>query len=83
MNSFKDGLSPDRSPCKDIRLQRARDFWIGLSELLDNVGETHRGLLEGLKVEYEDILSREPIDLNKVDSLTAEAAILLLGNRKF
>ena len=78
-----DGLSLGRTCYDDPRLQKVLIFWKGVSEYLSEAGETHRGLLEGLKAELDDVLSREPVDLNRIDSLTAEAAIILCGRKLF
>jgi hypothetical protein len=65
-------------------LQNAMEFWAWYEAQLDTLGETHmRADLLGLYAEYQDAVSRTPIDLGRVESLTAQAALRLLGKRKF
>ncbi len=78
-----DGLSSGPALRDDTRVQNARAFWAGVLECLGDAEEAHRGLLEGLHAEFQDAAGRRPIDLNRVDSITAQAAILLSGKRFF
>lgn len=65
-------------------LQSAAAFWAGYEVIRESLGETHRGVvLAGLCAEYHDILSREPIDIGRVERLTAEAALRMLGKRNY
>lgn len=76
-------LSPGLSPHQQEHFQKIKDFWGALTKYEDETGETHKGVLEGLRAEVEDILSREPVDLNRLTSLTAEAVLRLTGKRNF
>lgn len=65
-------------------LQNARAFWCWYEVVRSEAEETHVPAgLNGLYGEYQDALNRTPIDLNKIESLTAEAALLLLGKRVY
>lgn len=67
-----------------VILQHAAAFWWWCESILGQPGETHAGaVLDGLCAEYHDVLGREPIDINRVGSLTAEAALWLTGKRTF
>jgi hypothetical protein len=77
-------LSAELPPGTRERLQRAIDFWNALPIRISNEGGTRDGVLEGMRAEFEDLLSSgRPIDLNEVESLTAQAALLFQGRRSF
>jgi hypothetical protein len=78
---FHDPSSGD-PPDREHRLQQVIDFWNGLS-CREDAGETTWGVLEDLQAEVSDCLSREPVDLNLAESLTAYAALLISGELLF
>ncbi len=71
------GLPPGGPDYRD-RLQNVIDFWNAIS-CLDGAGETTPGELEERQAQVSDCLSRRPIDLDRIERLTAEAAMLLTG----
>jgi hypothetical protein len=81
MNDKFAGPSPG-SPDYQCRIQDVIDFWNALS-CLEGAGETTPGELEDRQAQVSDYLSRQPIDLAKIERLTAEAAMLLMGRRFF
>jgi hypothetical protein len=63
-------------------LTNAAAFWKGYESVEDTLRETHAGAsLSGLYAEYQDVMSRTPIDLGRVESLTVQAAWLMVGKR--
>jgi len=77
-NDLSSGDPPDR----DHRLQQVIDFWNGLS-CHGDAGETTWEVLEDLQTQVSDCLSREPVDLERAESLTAYAALLMSGRMVF
>ncbi|MEI7992882.1 MAG: hypothetical protein WCH93_10700 [Actinomycetota bacterium] len=76
--------SPGVSKQASALLQNAREFWKWYEEVKGTSRETHLGAdLSGLYAEYQDVVGRTPIDIGRVESLTAEAALLLLGRRAY
>jgi hypothetical protein len=82
MASHFNGLSPVGLPDHQHRLQQVIDFWNGLSSRAD-AGETTWGVLEDIQTQVSDCLSRDPIDLEEAQSLTAYAALLIFGRTLF
>ena len=79
---YDDEQSPGSTECNSSILKHAWAFWDWYEGIRKTPAGTHVGVvLEGLYAEYRDFLSREPIDLNRVGSLTAEALLLLTGKK--
>lgn len=53
-------------------------FWNALS-CQEDPGETTWGVLDSLRAEVSDCLSRDPADVAQAASLTAKAAALIAG----
>ena len=66
-----------------VRLQAVVDIWDGFEQCAADAEGTQGSVLEGLRAEVQDTLSRNPIDLNRVQSLTAEAVLWTTGRRSF
>jgi hypothetical protein len=72
---------PPASGQPNTRFQNAAAFWAWYEEV-KAAGETLTGgVLDGLLAEYLDILSREPLDIGRVESLTAEALLTVCGKK--
>jgi hypothetical protein len=71
-------LSPGGLPDQQQRLQGVIAFWNALS-CREDAGETTWGVLEELQTQVAECLSAEPPDLAKAESLTAQAALLMVG----
>jgi len=72
------GLSPgDPDPIED-RIRRIVDFWNEL-DCCGEPGATTWGVLEGLRLEVTECLDGAPPDVNKAESLTAYALLLMTG----
>jgi hypothetical protein len=77
MNRFS-SLSPGCPSKIDGWLHHVIEFWNSLS-CLDSPGETTWEVLEVLKNQVSDCLCRHPINRQRVESLTAKAALLMTG----
>jgi hypothetical protein len=75
-------LSPGRPPDYEERLQQVIDFWNAFS-CLEDAGETTWGVLEEIQSAVSECLARDPVDLERVESLTANAALLISGKFLF
>ncbi len=65
-------------------LQNAREFWGWYEGVVREAEETHVPAgLKGLYAEYLDALNPQSFDLNRIESLTAQAAILMQGKRVY
>jgi hypothetical protein len=78
MSGHFSGLSPGVPGDAQQRLQWVIDFWNGLS-CCDDAGETTPGVLEDLQAQVSNCLCSEPVDLERAESITAQAALLLSG----
>lgn len=72
-------LSPDDPDSSGERIRQIAEFWNQL-DVCDDPGKTTWGVLDGLKREVTDCLYRKPPDLNKAESLTAYAMLLMAGS---
>lgn len=77
------GLTSDFTPEQVERFQKVKDFWDKLPSCQGGTEETHWSVLEGLRTEVKMLLDEELVDLNLLESLTAQAAIRLSGKRYF
>ena len=71
-------LSPDGKEALEVRLRQVVDWWNDL-RLGDDPGATTWEVLENLEREVTQCLERRPRDLNKAESLTAYAMLLIAG----
>ena len=74
-------LSPDCPAEQRRRWQDVIAFWNALSCESD-AGETTWGVLEGLQAQVTECLSRDPPDIDRAESLTALAALLITGHEQ-
>jgi hypothetical protein len=65
-----------------MRLQRVIDFWNAFSVSGDS-GQTTPGALEEIQAEVSDCLARGPVDVARIERLTAKAAMLMSGQNLF
>ena len=82
MKNHWNGPPPDDPHERDDRLQMIISFWNGLSVYSD-AGETTWGVLDELRTQVSDRLSRTPADIDVAMSLTALAALLISGQKLF
>jgi len=82
MANHFNGLSPGGPGDREHRLRQVIDFWNRLSCLRD-AGGTTWGVLEEVQAEVSDCLSRERPDLERAESLTAYAGLLISGQLLF
>jgi hypothetical protein len=71
-------LSPDRPQESDARRQQLIEFWNGLRTCGDS-GATTWEVLDALESEVTGCLYRSPRDIDRAESLTAQAALLIVG----
>ena len=72
------GLSPDDPRVTDARCQKVIDFWNALGTGGES-GATTWEVLDRFQNEVTDCLYRNPPDIDRAYSLTAEAALLIAG----
>lgn len=72
------GLSPDNPDPVQERIRQIVDFWNEL-DCCGESGETTWGVLEELRLEVTECLDRTPPCVNKAESLTAYALLLMTG----
>jgi hypothetical protein len=73
-----DGLSPKPDHPGRGRVQHIAEFWNRL-RVCEEIGRTSWEELEPLEREVTECLSREPPDIDRADSLTAKAMLLIVG----
>ena len=78
MGDRLDGLSTDNPDSVEQRIRLVVDFWNQL-DCCGESGATTWGVLEELRLEVTECLDRGPPDLNKAESLTAYAMLLVTG----
>lgn len=71
-------LSPDEPQATDARRQQLIEFWNELRTCGDS-GATTWEVLDALENEVTGCLYRSPPDVDRAESLTAQAALLIAG----
>ena len=71
-------LSPDDPQATDARRQQLIEFWNEL-RTCGNSGATTWEVLESLERQVTECLDHDPPDVGGAESLTARAALLMMG----
>lgn len=74
----RSGLSPEYPDSAEERIRQIVEFW-NVLDTCGDPGETTWGVLEDLRLEVTECLDRAPPDVNKAESLTAYALLLMTG----
>ena len=78
MTDLPDGLCSDDPDSVEDQIRRIVEFWNELDCCGDS-GQTTLGVLEELRHEVTECLDRAPPNVNKAESLTAYAQLLIIG----
>ena len=71
-------LSPDEADTAEVRIRLMVDWWNDL-RVCDDSGATTWEELDKLEREVTDCLAKKPLDVNRVEALTAYAMLLIAG----
>ena len=72
------GMSPEDPRHRSVRIRGMVDFWSDF-DVCGEAGATTLEVIEALRQDVTECLSRNPPDVEKAESLTARALLLIAG----